>query len=167
MVLFPSKEMRDWSKFAWKEGDVLESDDGRKNVIFDGFTDDTYAHFKGKYVFYSSEYLGDEDFLATEDYDICTENRAKSFIQFIEKRLGGKLNMDTLEMEPSKPSHKYEFKPFDKVVVRNENYDWYCDIFSNISDGEYVCIGAAWEQCLPYNEKTAKLIGTTNDYKED
>lgn len=22
-VLFPSKEMRDWSKFAWKKGDVL------------------------------------------------------------------------------------------------------------------------------------------------
>ena len=167
VLLFPSKEMRDWSKFAWKEGDVLESDDGRKNVIFDSFTDDTYAHFKGKYVFYSSEYLGNDDCLTTEDYDICTENSAKSYIQFIEKRLGGKLNMDTLEMEPSKPSHKYEFKPFDKVVVRNENYEWSCDIFSNISYGEYLCIGAAWEQCLPYNEKTAKLIGTKDDYTED
>lgn len=27
-VLFPSKEMRDWNKFAWKRGDVLVSDDG-------------------------------------------------------------------------------------------------------------------------------------------
>ena len=167
VLLFPSKEMRDWSKFAWKEGDVLESDDGRKNVIFDGFTDDTYAYFKGKYGLDFSEYLGDEDCLATQDYYTSDESRAEAYIHLLEKRLGGKLNMDTLEMEPSKPSHKYEFKPFDKVVVRNENYNWYCDIFSNISDGEYVCIGEAWEQCLPYNEKTAKLIGTKDDYTED
>lgn len=26
-MLFPSKEMRDWSKFAWKKGDVLVSND--------------------------------------------------------------------------------------------------------------------------------------------
>ena len=175
VLLFPSKEMRDWSKFAWKEGDVLESDDGRKNVIFDGFTDDTYAHFKGKYVFYSSEYLGDEDFLATQDYDICTENSAKSYIQFIEKRLGDKLNMDTLEMEPSKPSHKYEFKPFDKVVVRDDAHSpWQCDFFShyhknNEGEGCIMCVGGYYycNDVLPYNEDTAKLIGTTNDYKED
>ena len=27
--------------------------------------------------------------------------------------------------------------------------------------------GAAWEQCLPYNEKTAKLLGTKDDYTDD
>lgn len=167
VILFPCEEMRDWSKFAWKKGDVLETDDGRKSVIFDGFTDDTYAHFKGKYVFDFSEYLGNDDCLATEDYDICTENSAKSFIQLLEKRFGGKLDMDTLEMEPSKPSTKYEFKPFDKVVARDEYNKWYCDIFSHISDGYYVCIGSPWQQCLPYNEDTAKLIGTNDDYKED
>ena len=167
VVLFPSKEMRDWSKFAWKKGDVLESDDGRKNVIFDSFTDDTYARFKGRYAFEPSEYLGNENCLATEDYDICTENSAKSFILLLEKRLGGKLNLETLEMEPPKPSHKYEFKPFDKVLVRNKNTKWYCDFFSHKSGNMYVCVGELWQQCLPYNEDTAKLIGTTNEYTED
>lgn len=27
-VVFPSKEMRDWGKFAWKKGDVLVNKDG-------------------------------------------------------------------------------------------------------------------------------------------
>ena len=41
-ILFPSKEMDDWSKFAWKKGDVLVSEGtGRLHVIFEGFDDDT------------------------------------------------------------------------------------------------------------------------------
>lgn len=28
VLLFPSKEMRDWSKFAWKKGDVLINSSG-------------------------------------------------------------------------------------------------------------------------------------------
>ena len=31
-VVFPSKEMRDWSKFAWKKGDVLVNKDGAEEA---------------------------------------------------------------------------------------------------------------------------------------
>ena len=58
------------------------------------------------------------------------------------------------------------FKPFDKVVVKNTSGVWYCDIFSHY-EGVYdlfVCVGAKWQKCLPYNEETAKLIGTVDDY---
>lgn len=34
-IIFPSKEMRDWSKFQWEKGDVLISNDGGTEVIFD------------------------------------------------------------------------------------------------------------------------------------
>lgn len=37
-LLFPSNEMRDWSKFAWQNGDVLISNDGGTEVIFDNGT---------------------------------------------------------------------------------------------------------------------------------
>ena len=33
-ILFPSKKMRDWNKFAWKTGDILVSDDGKSHIIF-------------------------------------------------------------------------------------------------------------------------------------
>ena len=35
MLLFPSKEMQEWSKFQWKKGDVLVSNYGGTEVIFD------------------------------------------------------------------------------------------------------------------------------------
>lgn len=55
VTLYPSKEMRDWSKFAWKKGDVLVSDDGCIEVIFDKWYDDTYTSF------YCKHYLDSED----------------------------------------------------------------------------------------------------------
>lgn len=67
------------------------------------------------------------------------------------------------------PTHSYV--PFEKVIVRsiNDAYPKWCtDIFSHYDEGHpdvhYVCVGAIWEECLPYNEETAKLIGTTNEY---
>lgn len=63
---------------------------------------------------------------------------------------------------------KCEFKPFDKVLVRDLEFGiWYADIFSHINkdDGSYMCIGSSWDECIPYNEQTAHLLGTTENYK--
>ena len=92
-ILLPSKEMRDWNKFAWKKGDVLISNDGKKEVFFNGFTDDTYALFKAKHGFEvlsdgNTIYLADEDGIATSDYTLETEEAAKTYINTIEERLG-------------------------------------------------------------------------------
>ena len=48
-VVFPSKEMRDWSKLAWKKGDILVNKYGDVHIIFERFVDDTYCSFAGKY----------------------------------------------------------------------------------------------------------------------
>lgn len=61
---------------------------------------------------------------------------------------------------------KVEFKPFDKVVVRDkEDLVWFADLFSHIDkeNNRFACVGNFWNVCLPYNEETAKLIGTTNN----
>ena len=172
-MLFPSKEMRDWSKFAWEKGDVLVSNDGLKNIIFVEFTDDTYTSFKGKHSieysgYESAEYIGDENSLATQDYHLKKEDAAKwCYINTIEKILGGKLNMETLEIE-KKP--KWTPKPFDKVLVRDyPDEKWRATFFSHFNeyDKKYVTTCMTWMYCIPYNEKTAKLLGTTNSYEED
>ena len=121
-LLFPSKEMRDWSKFAWKRGDVLVSNDGGTEVIFDKWYDDTYTNF------YSKHYLNSEDennikyneaFLCTtERYSLEDKDTAQTYINTIEKRLGGKLNLKTLEIEKGQP----EFKDGDIVVAEEDNY---------------------------------------------
>lgn len=60
-------------------------------------------------------------------------------------------------------------KPFDRVVTRvDDDAIWTANIFSHIdSYGEYNTIGCVggYPYCLPYNEETAKLIGTTDDWK--
>lgn len=59
-----------------------------------------------------------------------------------------------------------EFKPFDKVLVRESNDGrWYADFFSNMYGDRYNCIGCTWKYCIPYNEQTAHLLGTTENYE--
>lgn len=64
---------------------------------------------------------------------------------------------------------EYEFKPFDKVMVRDADGVWFADIFShysNSSECKYKTAGGgSWEFCIPYNEETAHLLGTTEDFK--
>lgn len=59
---------------------------------------------------------------------------------------------------------KCEFKPFDKVLVRDSESDkWRANLFGYISeDGYYCCVFASWVYCIPYagNEH---LLGTTKD----
>ena len=60
-------------------------------------------------------------------------------------------------------------KPFDKVITRNAYDDiWTANIFSHMNScGEYVTIGCAsgYHYCLPYNDETAHLLGTTDEWK--
>lgn len=65
---------------------------------------------------------------------------------------------------PEKP-----FKPFDKVVVREYSGVWRVDFFSHIDhdspEFQFACVCSNYNTCLPYNEKTEKLIGTTDEWK--
>lgn len=59
---------------------------------------------------------------------------------------------------------KSQFKPFDKVLVRDSDDGvWKCDFFSHMDqDGFYICVSTFWEQCIPY-EGNEHLFGTTNN----
>ena len=259
-ILLPSKEMRDWRKFVWKKGDVLISNDGKKEVFFNGFTDDTYALFKAKHGFEvlsdgNTIYLADEDGIATSDYTLETEEAAKTYINTIEERLGGKLNREILEVEKAQPEFndgdiafadygnrqdvfivsdktnlsegydsfisldlrgtlsmgyrtsffkkdlcklrlateeekqqlfealakegkawdrekkvivdlkpKVELKPFDKVLIRDdEDHPWRVSLFGyKDANSYYCCNGCTWNQCIPY-EGNESLLGTTKN----
>lgn len=59
------------------------------------------------------------------------------------------------------------FKPFDKVLVRdNEDCIWKIEFYDSYIDRElypYICLADNYNQCIPYNKETANLVGTTND----
>lgn len=261
VLLFPSKEMRDWSKFAWKKGDVLMAD--LDNIcIFDKWNNDEYTEFDAAFV--TPDYRS--DVLKTKYWHkVIGVNVIRRYISKIERNNGGKLNLTTLEIEKAQPEFKdgdilcviessnnyhyiliyegqddehiyryvtmlennsliiekgsyftkpkdysmryateeekqqlfgalakedkawdaekkqivdlkpkVEFKPFDKVLCRNSKDDtWEADFFARLTrkeidytqSGKYLCVGDLWMYCIPYNEETAHLLGTTDEWK--
>lgn len=62
------------------------------------------------------------------------------------------------------------FKEGDKVLVRDSDTSWRFDIFQNYEENahySYEFSGSEYEQCIPLNEHTWKLLGTTDEYKEE
>ena len=59
---------------------------------------------------------------------------------------------------------------FDKVLVRNyKTTKWRCDHFSHFDCGNYNhCIASccSYTFCIPYNDDTQHLVGTTNEAPE-
>lgn len=138
-ILLPSKEMRDWSKLAWNTGDILVNKDGNAHVIFEGFDDDTYETFNGNNYLLENEGItmcfGEyEDELPTSDFSKANKEDAQKYIRQIEKRLGYKLNFETLEIEKS------EFKDGDIVFMKGIKGGYYANcIFilrSEYKDGD-------------------------------
>lgn len=115
LLLFPSKEMRDWSKFAWKKGDVLVSNDDDRHIIFNGFSNVDYTTFEGKHwiSINKKRYILCLNVQNTQDYHIeNNKEAAQTYINTIERKLGGKLNLETLEIEK-----QLEFKDGDIIVT--------------------------------------------------
>lgn len=109
-ILFPSSEMRDWSKLSWKKGDVLVNSCGFQ-CIFKEWASNDYTKFNGCY---SNSRDGYEDIsnARTDKFDKLDNNVAYRYIREIERKLGGKLNLETLEIEKTQP----EFKDGDIVT---------------------------------------------------
>ena len=165
-LLFPSSEMRDWTKF-FKRGDVVWSKTSGMYVIFEGWANDDYTEFNTTINCYKDSPLFSTEMVCYTNncVKVSDEERVK-FIADIEKHYRGKYNPDTLQVESVKP--EYPFKPFDKVMVRNDpNQKWTIDMFSyyNREDNDYpyICVGNHYCYCIPYTEQTAHLIGTTNN----
>ena len=110
VLLFPSNEMRDWSKF-FKKGDVLVSEDGCVHIIFEKFVDYTYTNFIGKHYFDGDDKLGYSYISGrytanTKQFRIEEGDAVQTYIKTIEEKSGGKLNRETLEIEKPQPEFK-------------------------------------------------------------
>ena len=116
VMLFPSKEMRDWKKLSWKKGDLLINSCGFQ-CIFKEWLSDDYTKFNGCY---SNSRDGYEDVsnAETANFVKLDDNTAYEYVREIERKLGGKLNLETLEIENAQP----EFKDGDILVAEEDNY---------------------------------------------
>lgn len=146
-TLFPSKEQRDWSKFKQLVKPKFKVGDKIVNIL-------------GKRMGTSGSYGIISEI--TDDKYIFTDT-SYAFIR----------NQDGWELVPDKKP-KFDPKtlcPFDKVLVRDRDVEcWSCGIFSHIINecAPYgcVCIYYAYEYCIPYNDDTKHLVGTTDEAPE-
>ena len=123
-LLKPSKEMQDWEKFSWKRGDVLISDCGFV-CIFKEWASDDYTKFNGCY-------FDGMPNVETAKYSKLDNNTAYGYIREIENRCGGKLNLETLEIEKQP-----EFKDGD--IVFEEGNRNYCSAIGVLKKDEQGC----------------------------
>lgn len=120
ILLFPSKQMRDWSKF-FKKGDVLEYVGDKKlqgTCTFEKYEDETKTRFFGRFV-KEKEVLNPNLSANFRTVDWVKKHNPTGYIRFVEERLGGKLNRKTLEIEKTQS----EFNDGDIVFEEgNRNY---------------------------------------------
>lgn len=145
ILLFPSKEMRDWSKF-FKKGDMLVSKDREVHIIFEKFEDDAFTKFRGKHYLWKECYNEEAFQMETSVFEKVSDDEAQTYINNINKCFGGKLNRETLEIE--KPA-KLTFEVGKLYVFREED-----------EDGELTIIGE-----LIYKNESEDTLTFGNQYE--
>ena len=81
-------------------------------------------------------------------------------------------NQDSWELVHDKKSKfdQKSLKPFDKVLARYNSDDmWKVDFYSHkgvIKTYPYRCIGSPYTYCIPYNDDTKHIVGTTDEAPE-
>ena len=60
------------------------------------------------------------------------------------------------------------FKPFDKVIVRDDGHDWNIDFFACIADDNFpfMCSSNFYQECHHYGDWMAKYLGTDTPFEE-
>lgn len=130
VMLFPSKEMRDWAKFSWKKGDVLANGEG-DYCVFKEFAHSSYQTSKAVFVKRNKESIHSGScLLDTKDWHKASHSCTATYINTIEKELSGKLNMETLEIENLKPV----FEVGKLYVFREEDEDGELTIIGKLID---------------------------------
>ena len=63
----------------------------------------------------------------------------------------------------------HQFKPFEHVLVRDCDSDtWVANYYSHYDHDDEIhqCVSCSCKQCIPYNEETKHLLGTTKSYEK-
>lgn len=103
-----------------------------------------------------------DDFFLTRLYPAREDEKKELFDALAKKgKTWDAVKKQIVDLKP-----KWTPKPFDRVITRTPETPWTANFFSHIdSDGIKNCIDDRYIMCLPYNDETAKLIGTTNNWR--
>lgn len=166
IMLFPSKKMKDWSKFAWKEGDVLVNTTDKlfpKIIVFKKFVGEDYSTFESTCGLTAETKLVKYSIQSTLSY--CKMKNEDS-IRIAKEKID-----ELIREEEAANSPDHMLQPFDKVLVRDIKTEvWRPSFWGYKNDStlfSYATTSGMFRYCIPYNENTKHLLGTTEPYKED
>ena len=152
----------------FKDGDIVAVDLYRKNIrIFKEKKNENNICFGKYYIGFSFNNEGKliqtfKNYTADCSSDrLATEEEKQQLFDALAKE--GKA-WDAVKKEVVGLKPKVEFKPFDKVLVRdNEDDIWEVSLFGYKDELYYRCDnGIPWIQCIPY-DGNEHLLGTTNN----
>lgn len=176
-VLFPSKDQRDWSKWhrPFVDGDVVYAKvyDLSYIIIYHKQIDErVYRH---ACLCLETDMFGcDKDCIFTDDpideWRLATEEEKQKLFDVIKDK-GYRWNADTKKLKKIEPKFDVStLRPFDKVLCRmNDDDIWGISLFERYiptNPYPFFCIQDTYNQCIPYNDETIHLLGTTQQVSD-
>ena len=148
-VLFPSQTQRDWSKFTAPWYNKLVEP---KFKVGDKIVNVPMKYMGGSGAKGTISEITDDKYIFTD-----------GSCMFISNQDNWKLDKDRFDPKT--------LKPFDKVLVRDSEKDkWDCELFSLMDENlihKFKCCGLfSYIYCIPYNDDTKYLVGTTEEAPE-
>lgn len=160
-MLFPSSEKHNWAlwqEFIFKPQDIIVSVAQGDNAEHKRQVLQIVEY--SIHTFMCKNAVGVSITVPAQTVDFATGEERLAFLR------------RQLQYEQSKEANKFE--PFQKVLVRSsEGGIWTADIYSHFSkrgcpkESVHECVGSVVKDCIPYNEKTAYLLGTTKNFEEE
>ncbi len=158
------------TQLGFKDGDILSNSviPNRPNGVF------IFKNYNENKDLNCYVGIDDWDFVYNQHIPWCSRNEIVRYATEEEKKrlfkalatIGKHWNAEKKVVEDIET--KYQFKPFEKVLVRDSCDDeWRASFFSHFkeSDGRYVSTGLTWKYCIPY-EGNESLLGTNKDVEE-
>lgn len=161
-VLFPSKDQRDWSKFKipTKKGDVIMFNGMYPCLVTGDYSKDLSMWCCG--LLEDGEFIGNNPASPwnRDSYTFASEEVKNQLFKAMDKA------GYTWDGETLKKKQKSQFKPFEKVLVRDSESDkWRCAFYSHFEPNgiyHYGTIIGMYAMCIPF-EGNEHLVGTTKN----
>lgn len=159
---------------TFKDGDVIAFGHTEKSIAIGIFHRN--KNYKSHECYVKLDWSGglvyDVDPLTYNNARFATEEEKQKLIDALKESKDPEAK-ECLKMLGIEVKTKCEFKPKDWILIRDNSEDMWClDIYSHkVWDKDekcyhYYCVGGWSYQCIPYNDQTAHLLGTTDNWEE-
>lgn len=174
-------QVPEWTQF--KDGDVLTCEvdcgggeyykwfsilKGEVELMFDNINFNSYVSYDHETSYNAGELTYDEHADNIDTIRLATEEEKQKLIKRLQEEDTDKAKGILTRFFGIEEKQECEFEFLQPVLVRaNPSYQWLYGNFTHMS-GELHLVsgGIGYKYCIPYNEQTKHLLGTTEDWEE-